>query len=276
MDRFFSAVITVLVVVASYNAHGYALRTTAAGTPVRWHQGTVEITLDPSLAMLGNPTDVKRAIIAAFEMWSEQSSVPVAFQFTQKQCSRIGYDNEGKNENCVAAIWKGEEWDEIDEGAAGASTILSFKSGDGEIMDADIAINAADWEWRVDGCEKTALDLTAVVAHEIGHLLGLEHTTEPEAIMYPTTHLGICDSPELHADDIAGVDDLYADFEPILDELNDMYDCSVSSVASNAPSPWPAAIVLFAALMVLRRPARIRMHRPTSHPDHPGHRLKQE
>ncbi|MCL7049211.1 hypothetical protein MKW94_017877 [Papaver nudicaule] len=47
-----------------------------------------------------------------------------------------------------------------------------------------------------------------VAVHEIGHLLGLEHSSEPKAIMYPTILFGSL-KRQLHGDDVQGIRSLY-------------------------------------------------------------------
>lgn len=54
----------------------------------------------------------------------------------------------------------------------------------------------------------SAIDLESVAVHEIGHLLGLGHSSVEEAIMYPTISSGVR-KVVLDADDIAGVQELY-------------------------------------------------------------------
>lgn len=54
----------------------------------------------------------------------------------------------------------------------------------------------------------TAVDLESVAVHEIGHLLGLGHSSVEDAIMYPTISSGTR-KVELASDDIQGVQDLY-------------------------------------------------------------------
>lgn len=71
-------------------------------------------------------------------------------------------------------------------------------------------LDAAE-SWAVDAesdGSKVAVDLESVAAHEIGHLLGLGHSSIREAIMYPSL------SPrtkkvDLSVDDVAGIQVLY-------------------------------------------------------------------
>ncbi|KAM7278461.1 hypothetical protein ACFE04_005595 [Oxalis oulophora] len=53
------------------------------------------------------------------------------------------------------------------------------------------------------------MDLESVAVHEIGHLLGLAHTTDPNAIMYPTIEEGAI-KRDLSQDDIDGIHTLYS------------------------------------------------------------------
>lgn len=55
--------------------------------------------------------------------------------------------------------------------------------------------------WRIGD----NVDLYSVALHEAGHALGLGHSDQPGAVMYPYYH----QSPGLTSDDIAGVQDLY-------------------------------------------------------------------
>ncbi|GMN20106.1 hypothetical protein TIFTF001_045282 [Ficus carica] len=52
------------------------------------------------------------------------------------------------------------------------------------------------------------MDLESVAVHEIGHLLGLDHSNVPAASMYPTFIYGER-KRGLNADDIQGIRALY-------------------------------------------------------------------
>ena len=78
-----------------------------------------------------------------------------------------------------------------------------------ETIAGDVFFDDAE-QWEVgNGLGSAAFDLMWVAVHEIGHALGLGHSTVPEAVMYATVTADSAFSG-LHADDIAGIQALYA------------------------------------------------------------------
>ncbi|KAL2546960.1 matrix metalloproteinase [Forsythia ovata] len=70
-----------------------------------------------------------------------------------------------------------------------------------------------DENWVIDGnflngSPVSAVDLESVAVHEIGHLLGLGHSSVENAIMYPTISSGTR-KVELANDDVLGIQELY-------------------------------------------------------------------
>ncbi|KAB1205326.1 Metalloendoproteinase 1 [Morella rubra] len=63
-----------------------------------------------------------------------------------------------------------------------------------------------DEQWSV-GARPGAFDLETVALHEIGHLLGLGHSSVEGAIMFSSISQGV--TKGLHADDIQGIKALY-------------------------------------------------------------------
>jgi peptidoglycan hydrolase-like protein with peptidoglycan-binding domain len=74
----------------------------------------------------------------------------------------------------------------------------------------DIVLDEAE-AWTAGGGQATGLDLVAVALHEIGHALGLAHSSRAETVMYPYA------GPSrrvLHASDRAAVSALYDTWQP--------------------------------------------------------------
>ena len=81
-----------------------------------------------------------------------------------------------------------------------------------QIDEADMALNSKV-AWNV-GCQDLSgsLDLQTVIGHENGHVVGLGHSTDPNAIMFTPYSNAQC---SLGADDIAGVSALYPGGTPV-------------------------------------------------------------
>jgi hypothetical protein len=71
-----------------------------------------------------------------------------------------------------------------------------------EPVAGDMHFDASE-AWQVGG----GIDLYSVALHEAGHALGLGHSDQPGAVMYPYYH----QASGLTADDIAGIRELYGD-----------------------------------------------------------------
>lgn len=70
----------------------------------------------------------------------------------------------------------------------------------------------ADERWT-DGANPGAFDIESVALHEIGHLLGLGHSSVEGAIMHPSISAGVT-KLRLHGDDIQGIRALYNTTRP--------------------------------------------------------------
>jgi hypothetical protein len=74
---------------------------------------------------------------------------------------------------------------------------------DGSLREADVELNAVNFAWSLDGERPGTRSLRALIAHELGHVLGLDHLCNPrEAVVLKTAGnptAPICEESNTHA-----------------------------------------------------------------------------
>jgi hypothetical protein len=79
----------------------------------------------------------------------------------------------------------------------------------GLVVDADLELNSQGFDFSLGGAQPGALNLSDVLAHEIGHFLGLAHSDVEGALMFED-YTGVTLSPDLlTADDVAAICNAY-------------------------------------------------------------------
>lgn len=95
-------------------------------------------------------------------------------------------------------------------GSCLAATLIGFYSGS-TINDADVYTNtryAFTSSKETDGCSNE-FDIDGVMVHEVGHVIGLGHSSVSGATMYPSVSSCNYNNRTLENDDVAGKNDLY-------------------------------------------------------------------
>jgi hypothetical protein len=136
--------------------------------------------------------DTERDIIRqAFGLWAAQT--PLSFIETTSQ-----------NDADIVIAWAVRDHGDGDP-FDGPGDVLAHASFPNPYDGRQVFLHFDDDERWVDS-ETRNVDLLTVAAHEIGHTLGLAHSSDPNSLMYPSY-----DGPRrfLGDDDIAGVQDLY-------------------------------------------------------------------
>ncbi|KAJ1523176.1 hypothetical protein ONE63_001067 [Megalurothrips usitatus] len=106
---------------------------------------------------------------------------------------------------------------EFEEVSSAADIVVKFVRPDhpclGGAMSAQTLAHAffpsSGGDIHIKDSLQSSVDLHAVIGHEAGHALGLQHSRNPAALMYAYYHPIAPGDPYLHSDDVAGIRRLY-------------------------------------------------------------------
>lgn len=185
------------------------------------------------------PSEFQDAIHSGFQAWLDVPGVNLGFDYQGESSSVKARD--GMN----TITWVTEGWTSLSfhpPSRALAVTLSSFNSSNGTITDGDIYFNAQTFNWAVvDSSDKLAfIDVQNIATHEIGHVLGLDHSSESfgesnqelyEATMYYASGSGETSRRTPKSDDMNGILNLYPSSRP-----NAPVITSVSVVSSSSGS----------------------------------------
>ncbi len=222
----------------------------AGARGARWQQGTVTVSVEDSVDLLGDPA--YEAVIAAATEWQESPGLLPTVVVTRGPEDPIGYRRSGKNRNTVRFSPDG---DPLANGAL-AITVITFDAQAKQILDADIVLNG-EHDFDFFEGEQTEpgsrYDLQNVLTHEFGHFFGLgEEFKDEEATMYAFSQPGEVGKRDLEPLDEVNISDLYdAPFIP-----EESSGCGGATIAGYDGEAWSWAAFGLALLgLVVRRRA---------------------
>lgn len=136
----------------------------------------------------------------SFQKWTVPSCTGIQFRFSGTTTNK--WDSRDQQN---VMIWNPQIPDSNFPTAL-ALTIPLYNN-QGVYFDADIIYNGG-YSWSPNP-SANQFDMFGTVTHEVGHLIGLDHTNVQNATMFPTASPGLCPCRTLKQDDINGVCSLY-------------------------------------------------------------------
>jgi hypothetical protein len=165
-----------------------------ATTGLVWDNAIATQRYNPS----GQPVSGQSALTGTHSSWNNAGS-------------RFRFVNGGTTSTCPSLVpgcpggqrFDGENgvgWAALEEGTLGVTVYNP------SIDEADMGINTG-YPWNL-GCQElgTSYDLQTVLLHENGHVVGLDHSSDTGAIMYPSYQRADC---TLGQDDVNGIRAIY-------------------------------------------------------------------
>ncbi len=184
-----------------------------SGVPLFWASDCITVSVQGDAA----PTQhidyatAEASVERAFAAWTgaecsgEAPSIRVLVQGPVR-CNESQYNSDRGNANIVS--FREDEWPYPGGQDALGMTFVNFDPKSGEIWDVDVELNALKETLSVDP-SADEVDLDSLLTHEAGHVLGLAHTQDKAATMFPGYGRGTTGLRTLGYDDVSGLCAIY-------------------------------------------------------------------
>lgn len=263
-----SSLVGLTALVSTSAASAYSVKKTSHGDLVHWEVDTVSFTIDPSVD--ANVSSGEEATKTAMQSWSGTAGAPDIQVTSNDKSSPTAPSFDRKNGVFYAA--GGYE----PAGRALAITVLTYDNASGKILDADVVFNGS-YQFRVLGLQQldsaklptlagnktdvvshedeadegdldSIYDLHHVVAHELGHSLGMnDEMGRKDALMYRYTAPNDASLREPASDDLTGLAELYENSP----KSSDQGGCGSDTVAPKKPSHTASNAAMFVTFGLL-------------------------
>ncbi len=171
------------------------------------------------------------AIRAGMEAWNAVECSSFHFDYGGTTgVTFVGFDEEHWDNNKNLVIFQEAEW--IHGSTAIALTTTTYDVDTGELVDADIEFNGVNFRFTTNSPQPGRVDIQNTATHELGHVLGLDHSPDPNATMYAEAPPGDTAKRTLAPDDINGLCFVY----PLDGNIPYFTDDTMAEVCNDPPS----------------------------------------
>jgi hypothetical protein len=181
------------------------------GTPIAWPSPCIEYSIQVNASQKVTFAQTQTLMKAAFAQWTGAacSSGTPRVEVTEGPpalCDQHEYNQTAGNANII--LYHDDAWPYEGSDNTLALTTVTYNLDTGDIYDADMELNSADNAFTV-GDTAVGFDLLSIVTHEAGHFLGLAHSHDQTATMWPVYNEHTTNLRNISADDIAGICAIY-------------------------------------------------------------------
>ena len=169
-----------------------------------------------SNAPSGLSQEVHDVIVNAFAKWSQLecpgfevadncSDLLISYGGITAQ-NKVEFDQSSTASNINLVIFHDSGWNQVASAQTFALTSVTYIPRTGQIVDADLEINADNYLLNIgDPVDLNLVDLENTMVHEVGHFVGMDHSIDPNATMFASAQLGETLKRTLSRDDIEGI-----------------------------------------------------------------------
>jgi hypothetical protein len=229
----------------------YTLKTTKGGQHVRWSTPVITLYVDEKLDRFFGAAVVRTSLTMATDAWRGLERVP---DVVISERPAPGYQANARTNG----VYLMSPWPFAREQLA---VTVSTYDLDGHMIGADVLVNGeSDYALLSDGNDTPGLahhDLAAVLTHEVGHVLGLDESSDDQtATMWPYIRGGDVHQRTLSEDDERGI---VAAYQDVVFDTEIPKGCTQASVLGARPDASATqfaaccAAALFVAFRLIRR-----------------------